>query len=303
MISPTLRALRHGLTAVLALTLASACADDTIVTPTFGAGCSAGTLRPGQPRRSALNEDSCIEQYNLWSNNDVAYESHTLQTDEGQAYMVSVAKRPDLTRNGRNGLYPVLTAWGRGTGGVAAPLALSEGDAANAGAELFFVAPRRSALQLVVSSYDDAAEYEYLGGYEIAAQRCPVLRLNADTGSTALTLKDSPCVRSTEHRMEYGGDTLAYNFITIAVKAGERLSFRATAADFTPAWEAFGPSTDTYGYLGYPGARSRYLGEESRSLDFLQDGTMTLAIGAINVTGPSKQFTLHVTRSLSPALR
>jgi hypothetical protein len=300
MTSPSLRAARAGLL-IASLLVAAACAKDSIITPTFGAGCSAGIIRPGQTRRSALNEESCVDQYHFWSGYDVPYESHTFNPEAGRAYMVRATAKPDLDRNGRNGLYPLLTLWGKTRDGISVPRAVSDGDT-DIPSELFFVAPSSASQQLVVSGYYSAESYSDLGGYELSLQRCPVLVADVDTGTTTLTLKASPCERSTVQYSEYGGETPAYNFITMRVNAGERISLQATATDFTPAWEAFGPELDTFGYLDADGAARRYIGEESRSLNFTRAGTLTLAIGAINVTGPSKEFTLRVSRTPLAAL-
>lgn len=274
----------------------AACGEDTLVNPTYGAACQRGQLRSGAPVRGALNEDSCVEPVNLWSENAGAYDSYATRLQAGAAYFIRLSPRPDPLRNGRDGLYPILTVWGRGDGGTPLPLALSSGDGDDRDSELFFVSDRSGTVQTVATSYDDATEYDYLGGYELSLVTCPVLKLQADTGTTALTLKESPCVRGTADRAEYGGDTLAYNFITIRTNPNERISLQFTAQDFTPAFEAFGPDIDTYANLS-ENSYLRYVGEESRSIEVYGDGgTLTIAIGAVNVTGPSKQFSMRVAR-------
>jgi hypothetical protein len=299
-------AFRVARVAVLALCLTgTACVDDTVVSPVYGAGCDRGALRPGRTILAALDEDSCVEALNLYSLEASAYAAHELQVEAGRAYIVRLARRPDPNRNGRNGLYPVLSLWGRGAGGTSAPVSMSYEDGIDSDAEVFFVAPRSERFNVVASSYDRAIDYASLGGYALSATTCPVLKLNADTGSTTFTLRDSECVRGVADLPGYGGEAPAYNFITVKANPNERISLAVTANDFMPTWEAFGPSLDTYAYLGSSenvGPYRRYIGEESRSLNFVrQGGTLTIAIGGINFTGPSRQFTLRITRTPLPA--
>ncbi len=284
--------------ATLMLLVAAACAKDSILNPLFGEGCERSRARSGQRITGALNEDSCVDPYSFWTSRSAAYAAHPISLEPGKAYFVRTSAAPDPERNGRDGLYPVLSLWGRGEGASSLPLAVSESNGGDRIAEFFFVADRRGEHQLVVSSYDPANEYEYLGGYELEVEACPVLGLAADTGTTTFTLRASPCRRGNEYLAEFGGDTAEYNFITIRAEPFERISIRTSATDFTPAWEAFGPDLDTYAYLRGDAIMRRYVGEESRSMQFgPRGGQLTLAIGAVNITGPSREFTLHVSRS------
>jgi len=294
---------RPALVGALLLTGLAACAGDRILTPTFGAACERGTLRPGRTVLGILNEDSCADTYNVVSAYRTAYESHRLSVDAGQAYFLRMSPRPDPDRNGRNGLSPLLSVFARGDGGTSAPLSTSyEGDGDGRDAELFFVAPKREALQVVTSGYDPITDYEYLGGYRLTLETCPVLGAVADTGTTTFTLQPSRCVRGTTSRIEYQGDTIAYNFITIKANPWETIRITANGSDFTPAMEMFGPRADTYGRLTSSAQYDWYIGEGTSEFSFYADGgTLTMAIAASRITGPSRQFTLRVTRTpLSP---
>lgn len=295
--------LRPVLFGAVVLVSLAGCASDRIITPVFGAGCDAGTLRPGRTVQRALNEDSCIDPFQFRSGSSSAYESHRLEVDADKAYFLRMSPRPDPRRNGRDGLSPVLSVFGRGPGGTSSPLSVSnEGDGDGRDAELFFVAPRREALQVVTSGFDDITDYEFLGGYALTLETCPVLGTVADTGTTTFTLRDSRCVRGTEDRQEYEGDTIAYNFITIKANPWETIRITANGTDFTPAYETFGPNPDTYGRLTQSALYDRHIGEGTRSYDFYtHGGRLTLAIAATRITGPSRQFTLRVTRTpISP---
>lgn len=290
---------RPALVGALLLTAVAACAGDRILTPTFGAACERGTLRPGRTVLGILNEDSCADAYNFYSGTRSAYESHRLDVNAGQAYFVRMSPRPDPDRNGRDGLSPVLAVFARGDGGTSAPRSVSdESDGDDRDAELFFVAPKRETLQVVTSSFDAITEYDYLGGYRLTVETCPVLGAVADTGTTTFTLQPSRCVRGTTSRVEYQGDTIAYNFITIKANPWETLRITANGSDFTPAMEMFGPRGDTYGRLTNDAQYDRIIGEGTRAFNFYADGgTLTVAIAASRITGPSRQFTLRVTRA------
>lgn len=294
---------RPALVGALLLAGLAACAGDRILTPTFGAACERGTLRPGRTVLGILNEDSCADTYNVYSGSRTAYESHRLSVDAGRAYLLRMSPRPDADRNGRDGLSPLLTVFTRGDGGTSLPLSIStEGDGDGRDAELFFVAPERGTLQVVTSGYDPITEYEYLGGYRLTAEACPVLGAVADTGTSTFTLQPSPCIRGTKDRLEYQGDTIAYNFITIKANPWETIRITANGSDFTPAMELFGPRADTYGRLTSSAQYDRFIGEGTREFNFYTDGgALTVAIAASRITGPSRQFTLRVTRTpLSP---
>ena len=107
--------------AAAALLLVAACADD-IVSPTFGAGCEAGEIRPGQVKIGALHEASCRTPYQFYSGSSAPYVSYAVHLEQGQAYFFKHEKTPDMAREGRNGLDAVLMLFGRTTGGASIPL-------------------------------------------------------------------------------------------------------------------------------------------------------------------------------------
>ena len=288
-------------TAGAALLLLSACVDDTVINPVFGAGCDAGDIRPGRTVRSALNEDSCVESLNLVSYGRSPYAGFGASLTEDKAYYVSMTRRPDLDRFGRNGLYPVLSLWGKDKAGNVLPLSVSSGEAEEGNAEFFFVAERSGTHRLVASGYYDASDYSSLGGFELTLHECPMLGTISDTGSTSFTLRDSECLRTGVTGLpEYQGDVPAYNFVTVRSVPGEEMTITVTADDFTPAIEAFGPGQDTYDYLAYGDYASTvgetpvavYTGERA--------GRVTIAIGAVNATGPSRRFTVRIQRAPIP---
>jgi len=287
---------RSALLATTALVLlASACAQDTVVNPIFGAGCDAGRLAPGKTR-GALNENSCVETYNPWTSYRSAYASHGMSLERDKAYMLTVLPVADPSRNGRNGLDPVLTVYGVDGRGPARPLAISDDDGADRGSELFFFPLRTGTYRAQISSYYSALEVDALGGYEVAFTACPVLSLRPDTGATEFTLPESACYRTGE------GDIpteIAYRFIRVPVAAYEELTIRFTAADFTPFWEAHLKGMDSHGRLN-AGDQTQAEGELARTLynDSPDAGYATIAVGVLDSTGPSRRITLHLSRRI-----
>jgi hypothetical protein len=296
---PTYSDLRRVVaSASAALLLLSACAKDTVINPVFGAGCDAGDIRPGHSIRSALNEDSCVESLNLLSYARSPYAGFGASLTKDKAYYVSMTRRPDPDRFGRNGLYPVLSLWGKDNAGNVLPLTISSGEARDENAEFFFVAERSGTHRLVASGYNDASDYSSLGGFELTLHECPMLGTLSDTGSTTFTLRDSECLRTGVARQpEYQGDIPAYNFVTVRSVPGEEMTITVTADDFTPAIEAFGPGQDTYDYLSY-GDYASNVGEAPVAVyTGERDGRVTIAIGALDATGPSRRFTVRIQRA------
>jgi len=279
---------------VTLLTALLACGADRIVNPVFGAACDRGRLQPGTITAAAVHEGSCIDSLHL---RDRAYESFSTSLRTDAAYLFRVAPRPDPERAGRNFLEPIITLWRSGEASSPLPLAMSAGEGSGRDSEFFFVAEQGGLHRLQVSSSALSADPLGLGGFAVEMHACPVLRLRADTGATAFTLRDSPCRRGTADEPIYTGESPGLNFITIATAPGERLTFSIDAEAFTPVVEAFGPGMDTFGRLHPNPIYRLFLGEGTHGLTMgPRGGTLTLAVGAIQRTGASNRFTLRLTR-------
>ncbi len=289
--------MRPGLTAALSLALLAAlgaCQADRIVRPIFGAACDRGRLGPGTLTSAALHEGSCVDSLHL---RERAYESFSTTLRAGTGYFVRVTPRPDTARSGRNGLEPIITLWRSGDAGSPLPLAMSAGEGSGRDSEFFFVAERDGAHRLQVSSTSLITDPFGLGGFVVEMHACPVLRLRAATGATTLALRDSPCRRGTADTPIYLGESPGLNFVTIETGPSEQLTFSLEADAFTPVVEAFGPGMDTFGRLYHNPFYRQFIGEGTYGVTMgPRGGVLTLAIGAVQRTGPSNRFVLRLAR-------
>lgn len=289
------RTIRLAALGALSITLASACSGDRIVTPLTGASCDAGPLRVGTTR-GALNEHSCVMSYHPWSGTRSAYVTYAADLRSDKAYMLTLAPIGDPDRNGRNGLDPVLTVYGRTADGGSTPVAISDDTDRDRSSELFFMPTRSATYRVHVAQYDDAYSYDGLGGYALAFAECPVLSVRPDTGATTFELQPSACFRTGGPQDDPRGMT--YSFIRIDARPNEVLTISVAATDFTPHIEAMAPGMDTYGYLD--GNRYRWTGTSPNDISVgPTGGRVTLAIGAVESSGPSRRFAFTLRRRLA----
>lgn len=289
--------------AVFALiVLAASCGSDTTTSPIFGAACNVGSISPGQTVTGSLNESSCINTYDFWSDDQVPYESHTVTLTKGKAYLFYEAQIPDPAHGDTNGVDAVLSLWGKGPDGAVIPLGVSDDDGEGIDghdSQLWFIAPLSGTYQLVTASYD----WQEFGGYRLEAHECPVLATLDTAGTYNLTLAASPC-----HRIAPGGhssDTASVSMIRIPAVAGEGVNISLTSAAFTPTWEMFGPGFDTYANIYNPidhnanitsatSAKGNGVASGFTMLDL--DGDVTLEVGSTAVDSLGA-FSVTLTRT------
>ncbi|MCC7004108.1 MAG: hypothetical protein IT357_18280 [Gemmatimonadaceae bacterium] len=281
----------------LALVVA-ACSKDLVVDPTFGAACTVGTLREGRSEAGALNEYSCMDKLGLSTPWSAPYEAWNVSLKDGEAYLFRMTATPDPERLGRNGVDAVLALWGK-TDGVSVPLTLSDERGESRDAEFFFVAPRSGDFRLVATSVGSIYDAESLGGYTLQFDRCPVLgRLDVGDSGSVHTLRESPCLREAARAANPEG--LAYNFFAIRVDSGDVFQVYTEAEDFQPVWEAFDPGFDAFGSLREGRHYYYSVGDRPEFIAPVRSGWMTFAVGALQPTGPSRAFKLHIGRSTLP---
>ena len=274
--------------------VAAACGGETVVNPTFGAGCSAGAISPGQVIDGVFDESSCYIDYNFWSNNRTPYTSYTVSLEKGKGYYFHLQVRPD--ENGLNDVDPLLFLYGKNASGASVPLAASDDDAEGAtglDSEFYFIAPRSGTFQLVTASYSESS----LGGYRLRMERCPVLG-TLDTAGTYqdLEFQSSNCIRRST---DAGGYTSPMVLFAVPVSLGEAITVSASGIDFDAVLEIGGPDFDVYDNLYEPHEfNSGYDSELVQIADIGLAGTYTLAVAADQFSALGK---FDVTLLRSPA--
>lgn len=286
------RVMRYSIAFAAAAIFAS-CGGDSVVQPTFGSGCSAGTLRTGETVGGELGAESCSVPYHFWSGNEVSYETYRVTLTEGKGYWFYMRQVPN--GDGENDLDALLTLYGRDESGASIPLAISDDNAGGIDghdSEIFFVAPRSGTFNLVAGSYD----INDVGGYRLTMRECPVVA-TLDTAGTyeSLPFSDTECVRHS-----IAGTGVAAKFVLLAIPSDEfeTLDIDVTSGDFTPRIEAGGPGFDTYDNIyadnvyetssTTPATVSLVNGEVS--------GIVTLAVGA-SMFDPSGTFDVVLGRT------
>lgn len=284
--------------AALAVTLA-ACGSDTSTSPTFGSGCNAGTIAPGEIKHSAFTRASCLQSYNFWSDGTIPYESWTVHLTAGKAYMFYEAMEPDSAHGDTNDVDALLSLWTTAPNGTTVPLAISDDDAEGPhghDSQIWFIAPVSGTFQLVAQSYW-GDEY---GGYRLEAHECPVLAKLDTVGTYNLTLPDSPCLRIAPGSV--GSDTAKVSMIAIPSQAFDSVLVSVSSAAFTPTWEMFGPGFDTYSNIY--GVTQSVSGQGTGSSGILRmaelGGTVTLEVGSTTVDS-SGAFSVTLARGPMPA--
>ncbi|HKS07672.1 MAG TPA: hypothetical protein VJR92_15325 [Gemmatimonadaceae bacterium] len=282
--------------ALAAVAVFASCGGDSTTQPTFGSGCSVGSLRSGETVEGELGAESCSIPYHFWSGNEVSYETYRVTLQEGKGYWFYMRQIPN--GDGDNDLDALLTLYGRDESGATIPLAISDDDAGGIDghdSEIFFVAPRSGTFNLVAGSYD----INDVGGYRLTMRECPVVA-TLDTAGTyeSLPFADSECVR---HSIAQTGVASKIVLMAIPSDEFETLDLDVTSGDFSPRIEAGGPGFDTYDNIyddnvyevssTTPATVSLVNGEVS--------GMVTLAVGA-SMFDPSGTFDVVLGRTPAP---
>lgn len=286
----TLRPILRALGLALPLALLAACGDDTITSPVFGAGCTKGTLAPGDTVLGRFTETSCQMEFDFWSYEHAPYEAYDVHLTKGHAYMIRLDSLPDATYDDFDSR---LTLWTKNADGASIPLAVSDDEAGYHNSVLWFVAPVSGTFKLVASSY----WYGGLGNFRLQMQECPVLGTLDTAGVYNFTLAASPCV--VPRAGGNGADTAAYSFVALQAGAGEGISTTVTTASFPAISELFGPGFDVFANI-YADTRSD-IAKGSGVANFITlaetGGQLSLAVGATTVDSTAGAFTITLGRT------
>lgn len=269
------------------LLLTTACGTD-LVEPTIGAGCSQGTLVPGQVIEGRLTEHSCRFDYFFWNGYTQPYESWTVQLTQGRAYMFYMAPVPDAKAEGLNEVDPMLALYGKDGQGNSIPLALSDDDgdgASGYNSEFWFVAPRSGSFQVLAMAYD----WDEFGGYRLEMQECPVLGRLKGAGTYTFPLPSSPCIR---HNAPDGVST--YSFLSVAADSFEAITVGIDNDRADAEYEMFGPGFDTYANIYNESSSDSYSQNGGSATVFMSDipGLVSIGVGSTEFDQPG---TLTVT--------
>lgn len=284
---------RFRVALALGVLASTACGDDTIVNPTFGARCSGGSIAAGQSVQGAFNTQSCSQPYHFWSDNRVFYESYTVRLEAGRGYYFHLAQQPDT--GGVNNVDALLVLYGKSDDGASIPLAVSDDNAGGPNgydSEFYFIAPTSGTYQIVAATYD----YTNLGGYRLSMERCPVVGTLDSAGVyTNLTFDgSSPCLRRDSNS---GGYETPIVLARVPVALGENVGVSVAGNGFVPVIEMGGAGFDVYRNL-YQGEYGSATGSPSvvNLLNATNAGAYTLMVGA-QAEGASGTFSVTLTRS------
>ena len=288
--------LRHPRTllASVGVALLLACGSDTITSPIFGAGCQAGTLRPGDTITVRFTTTSCFMEFDFWSYGHAPYVGYSVHLTQGHAYMIRFDSIPNPIGSDMDAR---LTLWTQNADGSSIPLAASDDDAGALNSALWFVAPATGTYQLVASGY----WYGALGDYRLTMNECPVLGVLDTAGTYNFTLGASSCVRPKAANST--ADTSAYSFLSFMAAPGEAVSAKVSSAAFPPVWEMFGPGFDTYAniYNDTYWGKTKGTGNTTAFTLGATGGLITLAVGATTVDSTSGAFSVQLVRTPAPA--
>lgn len=259
-----------------ALAFTAACGDDTLLEPTFGAGCLKGSIAPGQTIDGSLNSGSCRMTYHFYTEDVMPYASYAVHLEAGKAYMFYEQQIPDPDQEGLNEVDATMTLWGKDAQGHSVPLAVSDDDGGGVDghdSEFWFVAPRSGDFILTAGSYD----WDEFGGYRLSVRSCPVLGVIDTAGTYEFTSPSSPCVR---HDNPDDESPKTYAFLSVKADSFETISVAIDHDISTAYYEMFGPDFDTYSNI-YSESSSDYNygnGTASVSMDEI-GGLVTIAVG------------------------
>lgn len=277
-----------GLAALLSVT--AAC-DDTVVQPTFGAGCSVGSLSAGADVLGQFKREACVIDYEGYSGNTVNYVSYEVSLTRGKGYHFFASLIPQGSEAASGST--ILTLWGRNAQGQSVPLAMSAGDAGGplGASEVFFIAPRSGTFRLVVSNY----EISDVGDYRVTMNECPVLGTLDTAGTYTFTHRGSSCVR---RNLGYFGVTSEVVLVGIKPQANLEHQAMVSSDAFTPYFEMGGPGFDTFGYFGLGVGYDSEWGSGNYVFGTVPAdtaGTLTLVVGS-DILDPRGQFRVNLLR-------
>ena len=259
-----------------ALVLTSACGDDNILEPTFGAGCLQGTLSVGQTVQGSLNSASCRQTYNFYVSNVIPYESWSVHLEAGQAYLFTEQQSPDPAQDGLNDVDAMLTLYGKDAQGRSVPLAVSDDEALGVDghdSEFWFVAPKTGDYILAAGSYD----WNNFGGYRLTMRSCPVLGVIDTAGTYTFPAPTSGCVR---HGNSDAGVPLTYAFLSVKADSFETISVAIDHDASTAYYEMGGPDFDTYANIYAESESDRASGGSTASITMSEiPGLVTVGVG------------------------
>lgn len=242
--------MNRALTFAAAALLLAACGKDTIVEPTYGDGCSQGTLALGDTLHGDLRlSTACFMDENYWDETSVLYHTYKVHFDAGKGYLIREQAETDSA--GVNDLDAVLEIWGTDANGTREPLATSDDDGGSSNraldSELWFVAPTTVDYNLFAMNYGLSDS----GGYRVALQPCNVVaRLDSSGVYGGLSLPTSgACLR---HKV--GGneaDSTQAVMATLQLGVGDSVDIAAISdsSTFAPIMEVGGPGLDVYDHI------------------------------------------------------
>ena len=242
--------MNRALALVAVALLVAACGKDSFVEPTYGAGCSKGTLALGDTLHGDLRlSTACFEDENYWDETSVLYNTYKVHFDAGKGYLIREQQEVDTA--GINLVDAVLELWTTDANGTREPVSTSDDDGGSSNfhydSELWFVAPTTADMNLFAMNYDESDS----GGYRVAFQPCSVVAKLDTTGAYGgLSLPTTGgCLR---HKV--GGNMADSTQAVLAVfqaAANDTVTITAIAdsSTFAPIIEAGGPGLDVYNYI------------------------------------------------------
>lgn len=232
--------------AAVALLLA-ACGKDSFVEPTYGAGCSKGTLALGDTLHGDLRlSTACFEDENYWAGNSVLYNTYKVHFDAGKGYLIREQQEVDSA--GINLVDAVLQLWTTDANGTREPAATSDDEGGSSNfhydSELWFVAPNTADMNLFAMNYSESDS----GGYRVAFQPCTIVaRFDTNGVYGGLHLPSTgPCLR---HKVGNNpADSSQAVMASFQANAKDTVTILAIAdsSTFAPIMEAGGPGLDVY---------------------------------------------------------
>lgn len=257
-----------------ALAFTTACGGDTILEPTFGAGCLKGSIAPGESVEGSLSPASCRMTYQFYTQDVTPYESWAVHLDAGKAYMFYEQQIPD--QDGVNDVDATLTLWGKDAEGHSIPLAVSDDDGGGVDghdSEFWFVAPKSGDFVLVAGAYD----YQDFGGYRLSMRSCPVLGVLDTAGTYEFPSPSSTCVR---HNNSTAGVPMTYSFLSVKADSFETIDVSIAHSASTAYYELFGPDFDTYANIYSESSSNDSYGNNSASVTMSEiAGRVTVGVG------------------------
>jgi hypothetical protein len=242
--------------------------------------CAVGRLATGQVLDTTFADGPCrLHQFDLL-------------ISAGQAYFITQTHQADSARGGLDQVDPILALW-QITPGIPIRadrgrfLTFSDDEGGDRNAELFLVAPENGSIRIVAGTFGGS---NGLGGSRLAIATCPVIPVTATMGTATYQLSATSTEGCLRHRTPGGS---AYRFLSVPIRASERLTIRVTSEAFTPVWDAFA-NWDVYGFNdGLPGT---VVGSGStRIVTADQAGIVTIAIGG-SVPTATGEFSLTIAR-------